>query len=143
MDEDHNLTMAEKGCVSTSSDDDVKDLSAFVTERLQCLSEGSVEMLIGDESVNVEEILCRSVGIGEACGGNRQSLCPSVTPGGDVGTAVRRFSPGEETDRVLREELGSANITSTPEKGCMAHLHQQTQQRVERARRTTLQSGYV
>ena len=37
-DEDRNLTMAEKGCVLTSSDDDVEDLSAFVTERLHCLS---------------------------------------------------------------------------------------------------------
>ena len=34
-DEDRNLTMAEKGCVLTSSDDNVEDLSAFVTERLQ------------------------------------------------------------------------------------------------------------
>ena len=42
--EDRNLTIAEKKCVLTGSDDDVEDLSAFVTERLQCLSEGSVEM---------------------------------------------------------------------------------------------------
>ena len=41
--EDRNLTMAENDCVLTSSDDDVEDLSAFVAERLQCLSEGSVE----------------------------------------------------------------------------------------------------
>ena len=38
--EDRNLTMAEKDCVLTSSDDDVQGLSAFVAERLQCLSEG-------------------------------------------------------------------------------------------------------
>ena len=62
---DRTLTMTEKDCVLTSSDDDVEDLSAFVTERLQCLSKGSVEKLFGDESVNVEEILCRSVGMGE------------------------------------------------------------------------------
>ena len=37
--EDRNLTMAEKDCVLTSSDDDVEHLSAFVAERLQCLSE--------------------------------------------------------------------------------------------------------
>ena len=56
-DEDRNLTIAEKDCVLTSSDDDVEDLSAFVAERLQCLGEGSMEKLIGDECVNVEEIL--------------------------------------------------------------------------------------
>ena len=39
-DEHRNLTVAEKDCVLTSSDDDVEDLSAFVTARLQCLSEG-------------------------------------------------------------------------------------------------------
>ena len=100
----------------TSSDDDVEDLSAFVAERLQSLSEGSVEKLIGDESVNVEEILCGSVGVGEEGGGNEQSVCPDVTPDGDVGTDVRQISPGEETDRILREELGSTNITSLPKR---------------------------
>ena len=30
--EDRDLTMAEKDCVLTSSDDDVEDLSAFVTK---------------------------------------------------------------------------------------------------------------
>ena len=66
--------------------------------------------------MNEEEILCGSVGIGEDGGGNRQSVCPNVTPGGDVGTDDRRFSPGEETHRILREELVSANITSTPKR---------------------------
>ena len=115
-DEDRVLTLAEKDCVWTSSDENVEDLSAFVTERLQCLSEGSVEKLIGDESVNVEEILCGSVGVEEDGCGNEQSVCPSVTLGGDVGTDVRRISPGEKNDRILREELGSTNITSTPKK---------------------------
>ena len=55
-DEDHNLTMAKKDCVLSSSDDDLEDLSAFVTGRLQCLGKGSVEKLIGVESVNFEEI---------------------------------------------------------------------------------------
>ena len=108
--------MAEKDKVLTSSDDGVEDLSAFVTERLQCLSGGSVENLIGEESVNVEDILCGSVGIGEDGGGNGQSVCPIVSRGGDIGTDVRRCSLGEETDRSLREELGRTNITSTPKK---------------------------
>ena len=38
----------------------------------------------------------------------------NVTPDGDVGTGGRRFFPDEETDRILREELGSANVNSTP-----------------------------
>ena len=52
-DDNRDLTMAEKGCVLTSSDDDVVDLSAFVTDRLQCLIEGSGEKFNGNESVNV------------------------------------------------------------------------------------------
>ena len=71
--EDRDLTMAEKDCVLTISDDDVEDLSAFVAERLQCLSRGSVEKLIGDECVNVEKNLCGSVGVGEDGGGSGQS----------------------------------------------------------------------
>ena len=53
-DEDRNLTMAEKDCVFTSSYDDLEDLVVFVTEKLQCLSEGSLETLIGDGSKTVE-----------------------------------------------------------------------------------------
>ena len=115
-DEDRNLTVAEKDCVLTSSDDDVEDLSAFVTARLQRLSERSVKKLIGEGSVNVGKILCGSVGIGEDGGGNGQSVCPNVTPSEDVGTDVIEYSPGEETDRILREELGRANITSIPKR---------------------------
>ena len=115
--ENRNLTMAEKDCVLTSSDDDVQDLSAFVAERLHCLSERSVEKLIGEECVNVEEILCGSDGIGEKDGGNqRPSVCPNVTIGGDVGVDDRRFSPDVEVDQMLREELGGATVTSTPKR---------------------------
>ena len=110
--EDRYFTMAEKDCVLTSSDDGVEDLSAFVTARLQCLSDGSVETLIGEGSVNVEEILCVNVGIGVDGGGNGQSVCPNVTPSEDV----IEYSPGKETDRIQREELGRGNITSTPER---------------------------
>ena len=108
---DRNLTMAEKDCVLTSSDDDVEDLSAFVAERLQCLSEGSVEKLIGEECVNVEEILRGGLGIGEEDGGiQRQSVCPNVTIGGDVGVDDR-FSPDVEVHQMLREELVGATVT--------------------------------
>ena len=34
VEKDHELTVAEKDCVLTSSDDDVQDLSAFVAEKL-------------------------------------------------------------------------------------------------------------
>ena len=54
---DHELTIAEKDCVQTSSDEDMDDLNAFVDERLQFLSEQGLEQLVGDESVNVEEML--------------------------------------------------------------------------------------
>ena len=115
-DEDRNLTMAENDCVFTSSDDDVEDLSAFVAERLQCLSKGSVEKLVGEECVNVEEILCGNVGVGEDDGDNRKSVCPNVTVVGDVGTDDRRISPGVEINQMLREELGIVNITTTPKR---------------------------
>ena len=138
-DEDLNLTMAERDCVLTSSDDDVEDLSAFVAARLQCLSEGSVEKLIGEECVNVKEILCGDVVVEEDGGDKRQrqSACPDVTIGGDVHFDDRRFSPDLEVDRILREDLGSANVTSTPKravwpiysKSCSSVLDEQEEPR--------------
>ena len=116
--EDRNLTMAEKDCDSTSSDDDVEGLSAFVAERLQCLSGGSVEKLIGEECMNVEEILCGDVGVEKSGGGKNQSVCPDVKTGGDVGADDRRFSPDVDVHQMLREELGSATVTLTPKRDC-------------------------
>ena len=114
--EDCDLTMAEKDCILSSSDDDVEDLSAFVTERLQSLSEGGLEKFIGKENVNLEQILCGNIDFGKIDGSKRPSVCPNVTPGGDVGGDDERFSPGVEINQSLREELGSANITSTPKR---------------------------
>ena len=115
--EDRNLTIAEKDCVLTSSDDDVEDLSAFLAEKLQCLSKGSVEKLFGEECVNVEEILCGGVGIGEEDAGNqRQSVCPNVTIDGNVDVDDRGFSPDVEVDQMLREELGGATVISIPKR---------------------------
>ena len=117
VEKDHELAVAERDCVLTSSDDDVDNLSAFVAERLQCLSEGSVEKLIGEECMNVDENLCGGVGIGEEDGGDkRRSVCPGVTNGGDVDVGDRRFSPDAEINRILREELGSVTVTSTPKR---------------------------
>ena len=115
-DEDRDLTMAEKDCILTSNDEGVDDLSAFVTERLQRLSEGVVEGLIGDVSVKVEEILCRDIGLEEDGGDKRQSVCPNVTIGWDVDVDDRRFSPDVEINRILQEELGSATVTSNPKR---------------------------
>ena len=115
-DEDRNLTMAEKDCVLTSSDDDVEDLSAFVAETLQWLSEGSVEKLIAEECVNVEEFLCGDAGVEKDGGDKRHSVCPDVTIGGDVDVDDRSFFPEVAVDPILREELGSTNVTSTPKK---------------------------
>ena len=114
--EDRELTRAEKDCVLTSSDEDVEDLSAFVTERLQCLGEEGVENLIGSESMNVEEILCGSAGVGEDGRGNRQTVYPNVTGDEGIVPAERRLSQDDEFNRVLLEELGSTAICSTPKK---------------------------
>ena len=99
--DDRNLTMAEKDCVLTSSDVDVQDLTAFLAEGLQCLSEGSVEKLIGEECMNVEEILCGDVGVKKVGRGKSQSVFADVTTGGDVGADDRRFSPDVEVDQML------------------------------------------
>ena len=114
MEKDQVLTVAEKDCVLTSSDDDVEDLIACVAERLQTVSEGSVEKFNGEECVNVEEILRGNVGVEEEGGSERQSVGQNVPVGGNDDD--RRFSPNGETNRILREDLCNANITSTPKR---------------------------
>ena len=49
LQKDHELTIAEKDCVLTSSEEDMEDLNAFVDERLQFLSEQGLEQLVGGE----------------------------------------------------------------------------------------------
>ena len=68
------------------------------------------------ECGNVEEILWGDVGVERGGGGKSQSVCPDVTTGGDVGVDGRRFSPDAEINRILREELGSVTVTSTPKR---------------------------
>ena len=109
-----DLNIAEKVCVLTSRVEDEEDFSPFVTERLQCLNERTVEKLIGDESVNVEEILCESVGVGADSRDKMRSVCPNVMLGSDVETSERRFPHSKEVNQILREQLGSLNIISTP-----------------------------
>ena len=54
---DHELNIAEKVCLLTISEEYMNDLNAFVNEKLQLITEKGLEQLVGDESVNVEEIL--------------------------------------------------------------------------------------
>ena len=129
---DHEMTIAEKDCVLTSSEEDMDELNAFVDERLQFLSEQGLEHLVGDESVNVEEILSGnsaavSSQIVESGGtirpevnqGRATSVCPGLTSSADVeGSGCEVFSRRrDELDRILRDKLGGSRVTSTPVKG--------------------------
>ena len=128
---DHGLTIAEKDCVLTSSEEDMDDLNAFVDERLQFLSEQGLEQLVGDERVNVEEMLSGNLAavsseIVESGGtvgpevnqGRATSVCPGLTSSADVEKSrCEVFSRGrDELDRILRDELGGSRVTSTPVK---------------------------
>ena len=94
-DEDCDLIIAEKDCVrtSSSSDEDLEDLSAFNRERLQCLREWSVEIFIKGWEREREEILFRKVGFEGDDRDKRQSVCLNMTPGNDVEKSERRFPP--------------------------------------------------
>ena len=129
---DHELTIAEKDCVLTSSEEDLGDMNAFVDERLQFLSEQGLEQHVGDESVIVEEMISGNLAadssqIVESGGtvgpevdqGRATSVCPGLTSSADVeGSRCEVFSRGrDELDRILRDELGGSRVTSTPVKG--------------------------
>ena len=129
---DQDLTIAEKDCVLASSEEDMDDLNAFVDERLQFLSEQGLEQLVGDESVNVEEMLSGNLAavssqIVESGGtvgrevnqGRTMSVCPGLTSSADVeGSRCEVFARGrDKLDRILRDELGGSHVTSTPVKG--------------------------
>ena len=113
----------------TSSEEDMDNLNAFVNGKLIFMSEKGLEQRVGDESVNVEEILNGNLAavsdhIVESEGtvrldvgqGRTTSLCPDVTNGGNVDVVDRGFSPDVEVDQILREELGGPNVTSTPKR---------------------------
>ena len=61
LQKDHYLTIAEKDCVMTSSEEDMDDLNAFVNEKLQFMTAKCSEQLVGDGSLNIENILYGSV----------------------------------------------------------------------------------
>ena len=129
---DHELTIAEKDCVLTSSEEDMYDLNAFVDERLQFLSEQGLEQLVGGEGVIVEEKLDGNLAVVRSqivqSGGTigpevdqekAASVCPGLTSGADVeaGRCEIFSRGGDELDRILRDELGGSHVTSTPVKG--------------------------
>ena len=101
-------------------------------ERLQFLSEQGLEQLVGDESVNVEEVLSGNLAalssqlvesggtVGpEVDQGRATSVCPGLTSSAVVeGSRCEVFSRGrDELDRILRDKLGGSRVTSTPVKG--------------------------
>ena len=132
LQKDHELTIAEKDCVITSSEEDMDNLNAFVNDKLQFLTEKGLEQLIEDESVKVEEILSANegtasghiVGYEETVGAEvdqvrTKSLCPGLTPNANVeGSSCEvSFDERDEVDRILWEKLGGSCVTSAPVKG--------------------------
>ena len=114
--EDLGLTIAEKDCVLTSSEEDMEDLNAFVKKKLQLMTEKGLEQLVGNESMNVEEILSGNLAavssqIVESGGivgpevdqGRTASVCPKLTSSADVeGSRCEVFSRGRDNlDRKL------------------------------------------
>ena len=95
---DHDLTVAEKDCVMTSSEEVIDNLNATVNEKLQFMTEKGLKQLVRDGSMNVEEILCGSVaavsgpnvgsvgnvGTEEVDRGRTTSVCPGLRPSGNV-----------------------------------------------------------
>ena len=97
VEKNHELTVAEKDCVLTSSEDVMDDLNAFVKEKFQFMSEKGLEQLVEDESVNVEEIfngylaavsghIVESEGTvgSEVDQGRTTSACPGLTSSANV-----------------------------------------------------------
>ena len=86
VEKDHALTVAEKDCVMASSEEDMDNLNAFVNEKLEFMTEKGLEQLVGDKSVNVEEIVSRNVGIvgPQVNQGRTTSVCPGLTSSANV-----------------------------------------------------------
>ena len=104
------MIIAEEHCGLTSTGEDVKNLSAFVTQTMQCLSERRGEKSIGDDSVNLEDIWCANIGVGGDFRHKMRSVCPNMTLGNDNET----IDPSGEIVQILRVELGILKFTSTP-----------------------------
>ena len=126
---DHELTVAEKDCVMRSSEEGMDDLKPFVNEKLQFMTEKGLEQFVGDESVNVEEILSGNVATvgGHIVGyegtvgpevdqGRTPPVCPGLTPCANVegSSSEVSFHERDEVDRILREELGGSRVISIP-----------------------------
>ena len=130
---DHYLTIAEKDCVMTSSEEDMDDLNAFVNEKLQFMTAKCLEQLVGDGSMNIEDTLYGSVaavsGLNVGSVGNvgteefdwarTTSLCPGSTLSGNLEAIGCEVSSHErdELDRFLREDFSDSGVTSTRVRG--------------------------
>ena len=95
------------------------------------MTKKGLEQLVGDESVNVEEILCGNLAsisghvvgskgtvrleVGE---GRATSVCPGLTSSANVEGSSCEMFPHErdEVGWLLREEWGGSRVTSTPVK---------------------------
>ena len=132
VEKDHELTVAEKDCLLTSSEVDMDDLNPFVNEKLQFMTEKASEQLVGDESVNVEEILSGTLAavsghimgsegtVGPEVDERRTTyVCPGLTSSANVDRSSGEVSSQErdEVDRILRGELRGSRVSSTPVKG--------------------------
>ena len=104
------------------------DLNAFVNEKLHFLSDNCLEQLVGDENVNVEEILSGNLAavsghivefevegtvVPEVDQGRTTFVCPGLTSSANVeGISCEVFSrERDEVDGILREKLGGSRVT--------------------------------
>ena len=98
----------------TSSEKQMGDLKVLVSKQLQSLCERSSEQILGDDGLNLEEILRGGIIVIEDSRGNVNTLRSEVTRGNDLETSDLRGSHSANVDRNLREELDSLNVTTTP-----------------------------
>ena len=132
---DHDLTVAEKDCVMTSTEEGMDDQNASVNEKLQLMTEKGLEQIVGDESLNLEEILCGIVAA--VCGRNKgseknigtedvnqgsqprtTSMCPGLTMQNLEGSCCEASCyERDEVDSILQDELSGSRVTSTLVKG--------------------------
>ena len=132
VEKDHEMTRAEKDCVMTSSEEEMDDLNAFVDGKLQLMTEKGLEQVVGDESVNVEEILSGNLAVfnghimgseefvdSEVDEGRTTSVCPGLAFSANVdwSSGEVSFHESGEVDRIFREQLSRSRVTSTPLEG--------------------------
>ena len=73
---------------------------------------GGLDQTVGDESLNIEEILCGSADVAESDLGEVKSVCSALPSSSGKGPSKSRLSFGVEMDQNLRKELGSVKCSS-------------------------------